>query len=105
MFHVATLLPYFPSDEQQLERKRHLGNDAVMLIYKEGSQRFDPSCIFSDFVHMFIVVSKVDWEEVPLHLRNSSNPSDTFFRFFFFIFLIYIFYLFILFYFIFKFIF
>ena len=26
MFHVATLLPFVPDDDQQIERKRHIGN-------------------------------------------------------------------------------
>ena len=60
MFHVSTLLPFSQADTQQLERKRHLGNDVVLLIYKEGNQLFDPSCIHSDFNHVFIVVQKVE---------------------------------------------
>lgn len=30
MFHVAPLLPHQPDDVQQVERKRHLGNDVVV---------------------------------------------------------------------------
>ena len=59
MFHVATLLPFYPADKQQLERKRHLGNDVVVIIYKEGDQKFDPSCIHSEFNHVFIVIQRV----------------------------------------------
>jgi len=33
MFHVSTLLPFTPNDEQQIERKRHLGNDVVMIVF------------------------------------------------------------------------
>ena len=59
MFHVSTLLPFFPSDPQQLERKRHLGNDVVMIIFNEGSTPFDPAVIRSEFNHIFFVVSKI----------------------------------------------
>ncbi|KAL3170449.1 hypothetical protein MRX96_014680 [Rhipicephalus microplus] len=31
MFHVSTMLPYTPSNKQQLLRKRHIGNDIVTL--------------------------------------------------------------------------
>ncbi len=31
MFHVSTLLPYFEKDKQQVERKRHIGNDVSSL--------------------------------------------------------------------------
>jgi len=50
MFHVSTLLPFFPDDAQQVERKRHLGNDVVILLFSEGENKpFDPSIIRSQF--------------------------------------------------------
>jgi hypothetical protein len=58
MFHVSTMLPYHPDDPQKLERKRHLGNDVIVIIYKEGSQIFDPTCIHSEFNHIFFVVQR-----------------------------------------------
>lgn len=60
MFHVATMLPYQRADEQQLERKRHLGNDVVLIVYKEGQGKFNPLCIHSEFNHVFIVVQKLE---------------------------------------------
>ncbi|GAM28805.1 hypothetical protein SAMD00019534_119810, partial [Acytostelium subglobosum LB1] len=57
MFHVSTLLPYYAHDVQQLERKRHIGNDAVVLIFQDpGCQPFQPSSIRSEFNHVFVVV-------------------------------------------------
>jgi hypothetical protein len=35
MFHVSTLLPLLPNDPSRLERKRHIGNDVVVIIFKE----------------------------------------------------------------------
>ena len=35
MFHVASLLPFNPDDKQRLERKRHLGNDVVLVLFLE----------------------------------------------------------------------
>jgi hypothetical protein len=58
MFHVSTMLPYNPNDEQKLERKRHLGNDVVVIVYKEGTTKFDPSCIRSEFNHIFFVFQR-----------------------------------------------
>ncbi|GAM24756.1 hypothetical protein SAMD00019534_079310 [Acytostelium subglobosum LB1] len=57
MFHVSTLLPFRAHDEQQLERKRHVGNDVVVLIFQDiGCAPFVPSTIRSEFNHVFIVV-------------------------------------------------
>ena len=36
MFHVSTLLPAMSNNKQNLERKRHLGNNIVVIIFKEG---------------------------------------------------------------------
>ena len=34
MFHVSTLLPYTGNEPQQLQRKRHIGNDIVAIIFQ-----------------------------------------------------------------------
>jgi len=57
MFHTSTLLPYTPGDPQQLDRKRHIGNDIVVLLYSEGEAVFDPTFIRSHFVHIVVVVA------------------------------------------------
>ena len=59
MFHVSTMLPLHESDVQKLERKRHLGNDIVIVIFKEGNTPFDPTALHTQFNHVFIVVSEV----------------------------------------------
>ena len=50
MFHVSSLLPYEKSDPQKLQRKRHVGNDIVCVVFLEADNtRFSPSCIkYSD---------------------------------------------------------
>ena len=41
MFHVSTLLPFKEKgDNQQLERKRHIGNDIVAIVFQVGTQSF-----------------------------------------------------------------
>ncbi|XP_027711860.1 signal-induced proliferation-associated protein 1 isoform X1 [Vombatus ursinus] len=57
MFHVSTMLPYTPNNQQQLLRKRHIGNDIVTIIFQEpGALPFCPSTIRSHFQHVFLVV-------------------------------------------------
>ncbi|KAL6072149.1 GTPase-activating Rap/Ran-GAP domain-like protein 3 [Balamuthia mandrillaris] len=60
MFHVSTLLAYSPGDPQQVERKRHLGNDLVIIVFQEGpNEPFSPSSFRSQFNHVFLVVTPV----------------------------------------------
>ena len=85
MFHVSTMLPYSEDDEQQvlshilapgsfftlsltpqLERKRHIGNDIVTIIFIDGDEEkayesslyFYPAASFkSHFNHIFALVT------------------------------------------------
>lgn len=34
MFHVSNLLPFTSGDSQQLQRKRHIGNDIVAIVFQ-----------------------------------------------------------------------
>ncbi|XP_019396622.1 PREDICTED: GTPase-activating Rap/Ran-GAP domain-like protein 3 isoform X5 [Crocodylus porosus] len=59
MFHVSTMLPYSKENKQQVERKRHIGNDIVTIVFQEGdesSSAFKPSMIRSHFTHIFALV-------------------------------------------------
>ncbi|XP_054086487.1 GTPase-activating Rap/Ran-GAP domain-like protein 3 isoform X2 [Zeugodacus cucurbitae] len=84
MFHVSTLLPYSQDNRQQVERKRHIGNDIVNIIFidqpssvnqtnaqqmearaQDNSEfilptAFDPTWIKSQFTHIFAVVMKIN---------------------------------------------
>ncbi|CAG9823734.1 unnamed protein product [Phaedon cochleariae] len=70
MFHVSTLLPYSRDNRQQVERKRHIGNDIVNIVFVEARDNseadfdpeaahshFNPTCIKSQFTHIFAVVT------------------------------------------------
>ncbi|XP_068190157.1 GTPase-activating Rap/Ran-GAP domain-like protein 3 isoform X5 [Antennarius striatus] len=59
MFHVSTMLPYSRENKQQVERKRHIGNDIVTIVFQEGddaTSSFKPSMIRSHFTHIFALV-------------------------------------------------
>ncbi|XP_044729262.1 GTPase-activating Rap/Ran-GAP domain-like protein 3 [Chrysoperla carnea] len=64
MFHVSTLLPYSRDNKQQVERKRHIGNDIVNIVfidppsdYNNSVNNFNPACIKSQFTHVFAIVT------------------------------------------------
>ena len=57
IFHVSTCLPYTNDEPQQLQRKRHIGNDVVVVVFQdEGSDPFTPEHISSHFNHAFFVI-------------------------------------------------
>ncbi|XP_055724522.1 rap1 GTPase-activating protein 1-like isoform X5 [Salvelinus fontinalis] len=55
MFHVSTKLPYTEGDTQQLQRKRHIGNDIVAILFQEENTPFVPDMIASNFLHAYVV--------------------------------------------------
>lgn len=60
MFHVSTMLPYTENDAQQLQRKRHIGNDIVAVVFQDGNTPFTPDMITSHFLHAYILVQPID---------------------------------------------
>jgi len=71
MYHVSTMLPFNPLDKQQLERKRHIGNDIVVIVWQDGDTVYRPSTISSRQVHVVLLVKE--------H-KNPDDPSSTYYR-------------------------
>jgi len=68
MFHISTMIPFHKDDTQQIERKRHLGNDVVIIVFRDEDNMtpFSPSVIRSQFNHIFCVVQ-------PHHSKKSKE--------------------------------
>ncbi|KAL0850430.1 hypothetical protein ABMA28_012236 [Loxostege sticticalis] len=75
MFHVSTMLPFSKDNKQQLERKRHIGNDIVNIVFTEDSvhNTFNPQCVKSHFTHIFAVVSEVEGEGYRLSVYSDDT--------------------------------
>ncbi|CAK1599496.1 unnamed protein product [Parnassius mnemosyne] len=75
MFHVSTMLPFSKDNKQQLERKRHIGNDIVNIIFTEDSvhNTFNPQYVKSHFTHIFAVVSEVEGEGYRLSVYSDDT--------------------------------
>ncbi|XGW07883.1 hypothetical protein V3C99_010757 [Haemonchus contortus] len=76
MFHVSTMLPYTLGDQQQLQRKRHIGNDIVAIIFQETNTPFAPDMIASNFLHAYIVVQPIDALTDKVRYRVSVAARD-----------------------------
>ncbi|XP_030853506.1 GTPase-activating Rap/Ran-GAP domain-like protein 3 [Strongylocentrotus purpuratus] len=79
MFHVSTSLPYSKDNKQQVERKRHVGNDIVTIVFMDAEDPedevfFKPSMIRSHFTHIFALVT-YNKNEDTYRLRVYSEES------------------------------
>lgn len=68
MFHVAPLMPSLQDDTQFIDRKRHIGNDICVLVFKEGGEPIDFTSFVSHFNTIFLVVSPLP----PITAENSN---------------------------------
>jgi len=81
MFHVCTMLPFVEEDEQKVERKRHIGNDVVVLVFKDQgdpTDLFNPAIFRSHFIHCIFVVTPVkgpDGTTTHYRLTISNKPG------------------------------
>ncbi|KAL4834880.1 hypothetical protein H8958_011611 [Nasalis larvatus] len=77
MFHVSTKLPFTEGDAQQLQRKRHIGNDIVAIIFQEENTPFVPDMIASNFLHAYIVVQvETPGTETPSYKVSVTARED-----------------------------
>ena len=79
MYHVATLLPFSDTDSQQLQRKRHIGNDIVSIVFQEGNTPFSPDMVTSHFLHAYIVVSPEPGDENLYRVSVTARSDVPFF--------------------------
>eukprot|EP00835_Amoeboradix_gromovi_P004333 NODE_331_length_10750_cov_0.204676.p1 type:complete len:329 gc:universal NODE_331_length_10750_cov_0.204676:9378-8392(-) len=57
MFHVAAFLPHNIHDRQQIEKKRHIGNDIVTIIFVEPGTHYDVKTNTSKQNHVIAAVT------------------------------------------------
>lgn len=84
-YHCSTMLPFKEADDQQIERKRHIGNgthplivDIVNIIYLDGDMQFDPSTVKTQFTHVYIIIKQEmvgNLEGYRVALSNSNDVS------------------------------
>jgi hypothetical protein len=77
MYHVSTLLPHGEAD-QNLAKKRHIGNDIVAIVFQEdGSKPFLATTIKSNYLQIIIVVRSINLGDGRYAWRVTvSNAQD-----------------------------
>lgn len=74
VFHVPTLMPFVEADEQAIERKRHVGNDIVCLVFQDKDAKpFDPTCVLTTFIHVYIVVRDLGNDQYQVGVINKDH--------------------------------
>jgi len=66
MFHVSTYLP--AGGGQQIERKRHIGNDLVVIVFQDKETPFRITTLTSQQTHVYIIIH-------PIKLNDAEDTS------------------------------
>ncbi|XP_055937007.1 tuberin-like isoform X2 [Argiope bruennichi] len=62
VFHVATFMRNKPSDEMRNEKKKHVANDSVMIVYNESGEDFEISTIKGQVTNAWIVIQPEEFD-------------------------------------------
>lgn len=56
IFHTATMMPTKIGDHQQIDKKRHVGNDFVHIVWNDNRRDYAPATISSQFNDVHVVI-------------------------------------------------
>ncbi|XP_004596682.2 tuberin isoform X2 [Ochotona princeps] len=62
VFHIATLMPTKDGDKHQCDKKRHLGNDFVSIVYNDSGEDFKLGTIKGQFNFVHVIITPLDYE-------------------------------------------
>ncbi|KAM5227476.1 tuberin isoform 6-T6 [Ctenodactylus gundi] len=62
VFHIATLMPTKDGDKHRCDKKRHLGNDFVSIIYNDSGEDFKLGTIKGQFNFVHVIITPLDYE-------------------------------------------
>uniref|UniRef100_G1MHB7 Tuberin n=1 Tax=Ailuropoda melanoleuca TaxID=9646 RepID=G1MHB7_AILME len=62
VFHIATLMPTKDVDKHRCDKKRHLGNDFVSIVYNDSGEDFKLGTIRGQFNFVHVIISPLDYE-------------------------------------------
>ena len=77
VFHVTTMMPTFDYDPQCTNKKRHIGNDYVKIIFNESGLPFRFETFASQFNHVNIVITPELTEPRHSILTDTNSSSDS----------------------------
>uniref|UniRef100_A0A8C3V699 TSC complex subunit 2 n=1 Tax=Catharus ustulatus TaxID=91951 RepID=A0A8C3V699_CATUS len=62
IFHIATLMPTKDLDKYRCDKKRHLGNDFVSIVYNDSGEDFKLGTIKGQFNFVHVIITPLDYD-------------------------------------------
>lgn len=74
-FHVATLMPNKEQDPLCHEKKKHIGNDYVTIVYKESNEEYNLNTIKGQFNYACVIVEPMELNSNRIFVRSKEDVS------------------------------
>eukprot|EP00483_Globobulimina_turgida_P006980 UN06994 len=75
-FHIATCMPTNHNDPQQMEKKKHIGNDQVNIIYSDHGREYIVDTIYSYFNQVQIVIYPLNNGLFRIKIHKKKEVGD-----------------------------
>ncbi|KAL0489675.1 hypothetical protein AKO1_009120 [Acrasis kona] len=75
IFHVVTKMPNKENDNQQIHKKRHVGNDNVHIVWSEHDRDYRPWTITSQFNFVHIVIYPLQYPLFRIQIHTKKNKD------------------------------
>ncbi|CAL1542795.1 unnamed protein product [Lymnaea stagnalis] len=76
IFHIATLMPNRPGDTRFNNKKSHIGNDFVTIVYNDSSEDYKSGTISGQFNFVSIIIRPLDYESNAVTLTTKEDIAD-----------------------------
>lgn len=83
-FHVITLMVTNETDDQQLEKKKYVGNDSVHIVWNDNDFPYKPGTITGafNFVHIIITPMRNGLYKIIIHKKKDNEKKKELVKFF-----------------------
>jgi hypothetical protein len=79
VFHVTTMMPTPEHDAQCVQKKSHIGNDFVSIVWNDAGTDFKFDTFPSDFNYVYIIITPESTQSFTT-TRDTEHPPDRFYK-------------------------
>ncbi|CAG0903035.1 unnamed protein product [Cyprideis torosa] len=76
IFHVATMMPTLPNDPNCNNKKAHIGNDKVVIVFNEGGTPYDLNTISGDCCLAAVDIQPLDHQSNLVNVRTRDAVGE-----------------------------
>ncbi|XP_055692341.1 tuberin isoform X2 [Lutzomyia longipalpis] len=76
VYHVATLMPNKEQDPNCTEKKKHIGNDFVSIVYNESGEEYNLNTIKCQYNYASVIVEPLELNSCRVYVRAKDDVKD-----------------------------